>query len=365
MGYLIRGRLINRLVKNRLALTMALASALISATLSGCSGNESGSDVLAKVNGEKILRSEVEKYYANQTAGSPESPEPDQAASLRLSILKQLIDDEIMMQRARKLGLLATDEEVDAKFAEFKAPYTQEEFQKRLQEKKLTADDFKRELRRTLTVEKVLNKEITSKINITDADVNNYFNEHKAEFNLIEPQYHLAQIVVTTTPNPQVSNLKNDKAQNEAEARKKVQMLLNRLDSGEDFGTVAMNYSEQPNTSASGGDMGFIPESGLKQQDPQAFEAISKLKIGQNSGAVPVMDAPRHLAGFRILKLLSREPAGQRDLADPRVQAAIRQQLRERREQLLKAAYYESVRNDAKVENYLAEELLKNSGAKK
>jgi len=74
-------------------------------------------------------------------------------------------------------------------------------------------DDFKRDLRRSLTVDKVLNKEITSKINVTDQDITNYYNAHKAEFNLIEPQYHVARILVTTTPNPQVHNLKNDKAQ--------------------------------------------------------------------------------------------------------------------------------------------------------
>ena len=73
------------------------------------------------------------------------------------------------------------------------------------------------------------------------------------------------------------------------------------------------------------------------------------------------MDAPRHVIGYRILKLIAREPAGQRELSDPRVQTAIRQQLRERREQLLRAAYYEVVRNEAKIDNYLAEDLLKNS----
>ena len=62
-----------------------------------------------------------------------------------------------------------------------------------------------------------------------------------------------------------------------------------------------------------------------------------------------------------ILKLIAREPAGQGELGDPRVQTAIRQQLRERREQLLRAAYYEVVRDEAKIENYLAEDLLKNS----
>ena len=340
-----------------------LALAVLTAGMLGCPSKERSDDTVARVNGEKILRSEVEKYYANQTAGSPQQPTGEQAESMRLNILKQLIDYELMMQRARKLGLLATDEEVDAKFAEFKAPYTQEEFDKHLKEKNITADDFKRDLRRNLTIDKVLNKEVTSKINITDADISNYYNEHKAEFNFIEPQYHLAQIVVSTEPNPQVGNLKGDKAQNEGEARKKVQMLMNRLESGEDFATVAMNYSEQANTSQNGGDMGFIPESSLKT-DTAVMSIVSKLKAGQNSDPIPAYGQGHKLVGFTIIKLIAREPAGQRELGDPRVQAAIRQQLRDRREQLLKAAYYEVVRNEAKVDNYMADDLLKNIGTK-
>ena len=87
---------------------------------------------------------------------------------------------------------------------------------------------------------------MTSKINISDQDVTGYYNAHKAEFNLIEPQYHLAHIFVTTAPNPQVHNLKNDKAQNEPDARKKIQMILNRLDSGDDFATLAMEFLRRP-----------------------------------------------------------------------------------------------------------------------
>ena len=96
------------------------------------------------------------------------------------------------------------------------------QFDAQLKDKKITVDDFKRELRRSLTVEKVLNKEITSKINVTNQDITNYYNAHKAEFNLIEPKYHFARILVTTTQNSEVHNLKNDKAQNEEEARKKI-----------------------------------------------------------------------------------------------------------------------------------------------
>jgi peptidyl-prolyl cis-trans isomerase SurA len=346
----------------RLALLLAPLVLLGLFSNFGCSSKQAGADVMATVNGRKITRTEVQKFYDNQVADSPQKPTDEQSDTLRLNILRQLIDNEILMQRAEKLGLLATDEEVNAKLAEIKAPYTQEEFDKRLKERQITLDDFKRDLRRSLTIDKVLNKEVTSKINISDDDITTYYNQHKAEFNLIEPQYHLAQILVTTQPNPQVKNMK---AQNEAEARKKIQMIQNRLDSGEDFATVAMTYSEQPETAQNGGDLGFLPESSLKQ-DKNAFDAINKLKPGQYTAVLPVGDPNSHqLFGFRIVRLLSKEAAGQRELKDPRVQQAIREQLRDRREQLLKQAYYEICRDEAKVDNYFAEEILKKAGTTK
>jgi peptidyl-prolyl cis-trans isomerase SurA len=343
---------------------LALSAASALSFLIGCQSKQGGGDVMAAVDGRKILRSDVEKYYLNQTSGSdqPQAPVGEQSTSLRLSILRELIDDEILMHRADKLGLMATDEEVDRKMSEIKSPYTQEQFDQKLKDKKISVDDFRRDLRRSLTVEKVLNKEVTSKVNISDQDVNDYYNAHKGEFNLIEAQYHLAQIYVSPMPNPQVHNLKNDKAQNEADARKKIQMLSNRLDSGEDFATLAMNYSEDSETSGNGGDLGFSPESSLQRTDPATREIVLKLKPGQYGPVITVQDPnTKRIMGFRIVKLLAREPAGQRELADPRVQQAIRSQLRDRREQLLKAAYYEVLRDSAKVNNYYAEEILKNT----
>src|SRR6202041_2363476 len=311
-------------------------------------------------------RTEVDKYYANQTSGSDQQPTGEQAVSLRLSILNELIETEILMQRAEKLGLLATDEEVDRKLNEIKSPYTAEEFNKRLQDKKISLDDFKRDLRRSLTRDKVLNKEITSRINITDTDVSSYYNEHKAEFNLIEAQYHLAKIMVSSTGNGQVHNLQNSKAQNDAEARKKIQMIANRLDSGDDFSTLAMNYSEDPETSGNGGDLGTLPESSLRNTDPGTRDTVMKLKPGQYSPIITVVNpATKQAVGFRIVKLVSKEPAGQRDLSDPRVQQAIRSQLHDRREQLLKAAYYELLRDSAKVDNYYAKKVLDSNGLTK
>jgi peptidyl-prolyl cis-trans isomerase SurA len=342
-----------------------IAAAIAGAVLmTGCSMKPSGDNVAASVDGQKIYRADLEKYYQSQTAGSNQPLSDEQATSLRLSILRELIENEILMRRAEKLGLLATDDEVDRKLTEIKSPYTVEQFNQRLQESKLTLDDFKRNIRRALTADKVLHKEVTSKITVTEQDIKDYYNSHRADFNLIEPRYHLAHIIVTSTPDPQGGNA--NKARNEAEARKKIETVLTRLDAGDDFGSLAMAFSEDSSTAPNGGDLGIIPESALKQTDPATRDAIMKLKPGQYTGIIPLTNGGAKQAGaFRIVKLIAMEPAGQRDLSDPRVEQEIRTALQDRREQLLKAAYYEVMRDQAKVENYYAEKVLATTGSSK
>jgi peptidyl-prolyl cis-trans isomerase SurA len=326
-------------------------------------------DVMATVNGKDILRSDLDKAYNNYkvTQGNaPQDPSPEQANIVRLNLLGKLIDDEILDQSAAKLNLSASDEDVNAQVIEWKAPFTEEEFAKRLKQLNMTLDDLKKQIRRKLTRDKLINKEIESKINITDADINNYYAQHKSEFNVIEPQYHLAWIVVTAGPSQQPGNLQNNKATNDADARKKIQTIHSRLTTGEDFGSLAMNYSEDPNTNSSAGDMGFIGQSALDQRDPAAFAAISKLQPGQVTDVLPVYGGAgptQRAIGYAIYKLVEREPAGQRELNNPSVQQHIRQGLRESHAQLLKLAYFEMLRDDAKVRNYFAEEILK-QGAK-
>jgi peptidyl-prolyl cis-trans isomerase SurA len=225
---------------------------------------------------------------------------------------------------------------------------------------------LKQQIRRRLTSDKLINKEIESKVNISDADISNYYAQHKSEFNVIEPQYHLAWIVVTAGPSQQTSNLQNNKVTSDADARKKIQAVRSRLTTGEDFGNLAINFSEDPNASSTAGDMGFITETALQQRDSVAFAAIQKLKPGQVTDVLPVYGGAgptQRAVGYAIYKLLAREPAGQRELNNPSVQQSIRQGLRESHAQLLKLAYYEMLRDDAKVRNYFAEQILK-QGAK-
>ncbi len=342
----------------------SITSTLFVSTLvvfAGChQGQQDG--VVATVNGHPVLRADVEKLYNEQLASNPQQgPSTDQTDATRLQILQGLILNEIVDQRAAKLGLTATDSEVDAKLAEVKAPYTEDQFQAKLKASNLTLEEFRHDIRRNLTQNKLLNKEINSKITVTDADVANYFNAHKADYNLIENQYHLAQIQVTNQPSQQPVNLQGSKATNDEEARKKIQAIKSRIDTGEDFGTLAQNFSERQDTAPNGGDMGFVTESQMKG-DPNTYVAIMKLKAGETTDILPLLDAAtRKPMGYSIYKLISKDAAGQRDLSDPRVQQAIRQQLHDSRSQLLKAAYFEMLHDQAKIQNFLAEQIFKNA----
>ena len=339
-------------------LSILVTSSLL--LLAGChKGPQQG--VVATVNGHPIFQTDVDKAYAAQLASNPQQQvsTPDQADSLRLNIIHTLILEAIIDQRAAKQGLTATDAEVEAKLAEMKAPYTEEQFQAKLKAANLTLDELKRDVRRSLTQEKLLNKEINSRITVSDADVRNYYNANKAAFNLIEPTYHIAEIVVTDQGNAQSGNLQNNKANSDEEARKKIQVIKNRIDSGEDFGELAANFSEAPDNASNGGDMGFHPESQLKG-NPVIFAAISKLNAGQTTDIIPQIDpTTRKPVAYAIFKLISKDAAGQRQYDDPRVQQSIRQQLHESRAQLLQAAYREMLSDQAKVENFFAEQVFK------
>ena len=252
-------------------------------TLSGCHPAPSP-QVLATVNGKEILASELDRIYKQSLDPAAPAPSKEEAAMHRLQLLHGLIEDEILQQRAGKLNLVATDEEVNAKVTDLKAPLTQEEFDRQLKERNQTLDDLRRDIRHQLTQSKLVNKEIESKINITDSDISNYYNAHKSEYNLIEPQYHLGRILVTNEPAKQVTNLQNNKAGNDAEAKKKIQALRSRLDAGEDFGSVATRFSEDPNSSSNAGDSGFVYESQLQTQYPDVFAASEQAEGGPDDG---------------------------------------------------------------------------------
>ncbi len=334
-----------------------LRSAAPAVFASGClllvaCGRSVSSDVAATVNSRPITYAEVDRTYKSQFPGKVEGENEDQVELRRLEVLRSLIDNEIMLQRAEKSGLVATDADVEARLNELKAPYTKEEFERQLKQWGLTADELKARIRKDESVKKVFNKDITSRINITDADITSFYNANRGGFNLPEPQVHMAQIVVTNHPDPNVHNLKGQKSKDDEEAKRNIEAIEARLRQGEDFAMVAQNYSEDPQTTPNGGDLGFLPESSLNQTSPELRKLVLSLQPGQLSPVIHTQD------GYRILRMISKEPAGQRDLGDPHVQQSIRETLIGRKDQLLKTAYYERARNEAKVVDYMARSVL-------
>ena len=340
------------------------AATLLVSVLSafGCKHNEVAPtpDVWAIVNGDQIHRPEAEKYYKSRLNPQAPTPSQEEALSLTLNVLDELINNDILIQRARKLGLEATDGEVEDKFTEFKSPYTEDEFQRQLKDRGVSTNDLKDDLRRQLTVQKLLNREVVAKITITDQDISDFYNQNRAQFNVKETQYRIAQIVVTPRKDPGLRNRKNDDATTDAEAKRKIAALAQQLNNGADFAQVAMDYSEDPASTASGGDLGYVPESSFAQADPALKSTVMAMKAGQVSSVIITRDS--NGIAYRILKLVAKEAPGQRELSDPAVQQSIRDNIRNRKEQLLRAAFLSLARNEAKVTNYLAQQVVASAG---
>lgn len=329
---------------------------LASATLlpfSGCRPRPvSGEEVWAEVNGQPIYRSQVVKYYEREVNPLPEPLTPAEAQARKLSILSQLIRTEILRQEAVKAGLRASDAEVEARFQKLRGSMSEAEFQQQMAAQAMTLEELKAELRREVVIAKLLDQKVTAAVHVSEQAVTDYYQSHKNGFRLIETQFHVAHILITPRRELEVGNLRNDDATSDAAARRKIQALLERLHAGDDFAELARNYSEDSLTALSGGDLGFFPETDLGNSHPALRSLVQRLQVGQVGGPV------RTPEGYHLVKVLEREPPGERQLSDPKVQEAIRERLRHHQQQLLEAAYLEQARNRARVVNHLAGQIL-------
>jgi peptidyl-prolyl cis-trans isomerase SurA len=313
-------------------------------------------DTWAVVNGQSITRDSVEKAF--RRVGDASQPlSEDEALAAKLGILDDLIIQEILLAKARELKLEVTEAEVDAAFGEAKKDIADDAFQQELTKRNLTAADMRDGLRRELLSQKLIEREVGAKISVADQEVTDFFNANRAQFNLPEDAYHLAQIVVTPVRDAQLVNRTGDDATTPQAAAAKVAMLMERLKGGAPFGDLAMDYSEDPESTPRGGDLGLVPLSAVKQASPALRDAV--LKVTPGSARV-VSEG----GAYSIVFLVAVERAGQRDLSMPEVRQRITETLRGRKEQLLRTAYLAAARADADVVNYLARQVVESrSGA--
>jgi peptidyl-prolyl cis-trans isomerase SurA len=307
------------------------------------------------VNGTEVKRDHVERLYRTMLNSEAGTPTDEEALSAKLSILEDMINDEILIARAAGLQIAPTEEEIAKAVVEQRGQLTEEAFTKQLSDRRITPEEFRQEVRRELIVRKVVEKEINDKVIVSDAEITAFFEKNREQFNVKERQYHLAQIVVNSQPNPQVVNRRGDDATTPEQAQRKVTMLTERLRTGDSFADLAVDFSEDPQSSPNGGDIGFVPQSRIDAAPPQLRQAVMAMKPGQ----VSTVNAGTQVT---ILALVAIQEPGQREISNPEVKDAIQQGLKDRRLQLMQNAFMSRVRNEAEVVNYLARQIVDGAG---
>ena len=324
------------------------------AACSACSSKPSApaasADAWAVVDGREIKREDVERAY-RRVVDPRATPSEEEALLSKITLLNDLITQDLLMAKAKALGIEATGTEIENAFAERKKATTEEVFQKELNDRRLTVADIREDLRRELTTQKLIEREVTSKVAATDQEITDYFNANRAQFNLAEPAYRIAQIVITPVKDEQINNRLNDDARSADAAAKKAKMISDKLRAGGRFSELAMDYSEDPQTAPQGGDLGLISATQLRQTDPALRDAVLKAQ----PGTISQVSAG---GGHMLVLLISKEAAGQRDLSTPGVKDSIAQGLKDRRQQMLQAAYFTVIRNEAQVTNLLAKQVV-------
>jgi peptidyl-prolyl cis-trans isomerase SurA len=307
-------------------------------------------DTVAVVDGRKITQQDVDKAY-RRSRDEAQTLSEEETQTAKLSLLNDLILQDILLAKAATLKIEVPAADLDTAYTNARKNIPDEAFQQELKRRQLTPEDMREGVRRELLTQKVIEQEIGSKIAVTDQEITDFFNANRAQFNVAEEAYHIAQIVVTPVRDPQISNGTGDDATTPQAATAKVQMLVERLKGGASFRDLAMGYSEDPESAPRGGDIGFVPVSKLKQAPPQLRDAV----LNRQPGSMNVASA----GGVHTMVLVvAHENAGQRDLSSPGVRERISDGLRGRKEQLLRAAYLTAARGDAAVVNYMARRIV-------
>ena len=308
-------------------------------------------DVWATVDSREIRKDEVEKAYRGAVDPTAPPPTDDEMMAAKLSVLDELITQDILLARAKTMAVEPTEAEVEKALAERKQGVPDAEFQLQLSTRGLTMDDVKRGVRRDLTLQKVFEKEVTSKIGVSEPDIAAFYAKNRQQFNVTEPQVRLAQIIIAPGRNPQLANRLNDDAVTPAEVDAKLKMLTEKLKAGGEFANLAADYSEDPQVATNGGDLGLMPVSALDRVPPQLKATVMKMEPG-SANVVSVGGS------YAIVMLVERAQPGQRELTTPAVHDGIRDMLKAQKERLLRAAYVSAARADAKVVNNLARQVL-------
>lgn len=346
-----------RKIAKVLAITCLAISGLV---LNGCSaGNSEAKDnmVAATVNGRNIMLSEVERGVSLQTSGNPSTLNQLQMAQARLTVLSNLIQREVLFQRAEREKVLPTEAQIDGAIATQKqnSGMTAEDFEKSLKAQNMSMETLREEARKDLAIAALQDK-YNGKIDINDREVEEYYNSNRLQFRN-ERGVALAMIMVDPADNSSTGI--TDDAKNDADAKLKIDNIYQQLQGKADFATVARAKSEDINTLRRGGDIGFATEEDLKNNNfPEELVSsfFGPMQVGDYTPPT------RFSSGkWYIFKLAEKRLTTENlTLESPGVRQQITQGLTNQRKQILNAALLDTAINEAKIVNNLAANMLNN-----
>jgi peptidyl-prolyl cis-trans isomerase C len=287
-------------------------------------------DVVARVNGEPCSRGELERAIKNveQRAGRPVPPE--QRDQVFRGVLNELLSFKVVAAEGKARGITVTDQEIDGRIAEIRKQVPSEDaFQQALKARQMTAADLRNETRTEILVNKTMEAEVAPKVVVAPADLDAYYKEHPEQFKQPE-QLRASHILFPVESSATDDFKKTTRAQAEA--------VLKRAKAGEDFATLAKEFSKDGSASA-GGDLNFFPRG---QMVPAFEQAAFALKPGEISGIVESQ------FGLHIIKTTDYKAAQVVPLAE--VSDRLSGFLRQRKQQELVQQFVESLKAKYKVE---------------
>jgi peptidyl-prolyl cis-trans isomerase SurA len=271
-----------------------------------------------------------------------------------LQVLQNLIQREVLFQRAEREKVLPTEAQIDGAIATQKqnSGMTAEDFEKSLKAQNLSMETLREEARKTLAITALQDK-YSGKIDISDREVEEFYTKNREQF-VNARGVALAMILVDPADNSSTGI--TDDAKNDADAKLKIDNIYQQLQGKADFATVARAKSEDITSLRSGGDIGFATEEDLKNNNFPP-ELISGLFGSMQAGdyTQPV----RFNGKWYIFKLAEKRLQTENlTLESPGVRQQITQGLTNQRKQILNAALLEVAMNEAKINNNLAANML-------
>ena len=252
--------------------------------------------IVAVVNSEPITNNEVRVRMARieQQLAQQGQPVPPRAEFER-QVLDRLISEKAQLQLAREQGIKIEDTQVDQAVQNVARQNQIDvaELRRRLAAEGLTLAQFREELRNQLLLTRLRERELESKVKISDLDVDQYIRQQQSGTDLASQEFNLAHILVAVPENAtpaQVANL-----------RARAEQVHKRAQAGEDFTRLAREFSDAPGAAESGGVVGLRSADRLP---PLFVQAVQKVPEG---GVAEIL---RSGAGFHVIKVLDRRGGG-------------------------------------------------------